>query len=369
MLYLLTLQSLIGALVFLVRRPHHVSNYILSVWFVINALNFVGLLIPGGLSSYIKIGYMPFLFLNGPLFLFYVLSLIQINFRFQWKHALHLFPFVFVSIYRLISISESVQPSSFYEVQMPLRYLIIYVLLSLSVGVYLVIIFVLLNRHKNNIKNYFASKSQRFTLDWVNVVLLVFAVSSVFEFWAPLLPLGQVLAADKVFWFNQFNLGMFAFLLLIFGLLQPAIYVQEPVNKEERIAESKKYVRSGLNKQQLTNIGQSIQQYIETQKPYLNPDYNLEQMAKDLNITRQNLSQTINDEIGKNFYQLINEFRVAEFKKYLNDPKMNHITFLGLAYEAGFNSKSSFYRVFKEITGETPTEFREKIKRNDPEPI
>lgn len=89
--------------------------------------------------------------------------------------------------------------------------------------------------------------------------------------------------------------------------------------------------------------------------------------AKDLNITRQNLSQAINDEIGKNFYQLINEFRVTEFKKYLNDPKMNHITFLGLAYEAGFNSKSSFYRVFKEITGETPTEFRQRIKRDDPQ--
>jgi len=116
----------------------------------------------------------------------------------------------------------------------------------------------------------------------------------------------------------------------------------------------------------LSEIGQTIQQYLESQKPYLNSEYNLELMAKDLNVTRQNLSQTINDELGKNFYQLINEFRVTAFKKYLNDPKMNHITFLGLAYEAGFNSKSSFYRVFKEITGETPTEFRQKIKRDDP---
>jgi AraC-like DNA-binding protein len=367
MLYLLTLQSLIAALVFSLRKPRHISNYILSFWFIINALNFIGILIPGGLSSYIKIGYLPFLFLNGPVFLFYVLSQIKIDFRFRRIHALHLLPFLFVSIYRLITISESVQPSFFYKAEMPLKHLIIYSLICLSVIIYLAVIFVLLLRHKKNIANYFSSKSRRFTLDWVIVVLIIFAVSNILEYFAPLVPGLQNLGGDSTFWFNQFNLGMLGFLLLVFGLLQPAIYVDKPVNMEERKEEASKYIRSGLSKQQLSDIGQTIHQYIETQKPYLNPEYNLELMAKDLNITRQNLSQAINDEIGKNFYQLINEFRVTEFKRYLNDPKMNHITFLGLAYEAGFNSKSSFYRVFKEITGETPTEFRQKIKRDDPQ--
>jgi len=366
MLYLLTIQSLISALVFSFRRPRHISNYILSFWFIINALNFVGILIPGGLSSYIKIGYLPFLFLNGPVFLFYVLSLIRIDFRFEWKHALHLLPFLFVSIYRLIRISESVNPAVFYKVEMPLKYLIIYSSICLSVIIYLAVILFLLLRHKKNIANYFSRKSQSFTLDWVIAVLIIIAASNIFEYFAPLLPGFQNLGNDSVFWFNQFNLGMLGFILLVFGLLQPTIYRDKPVNMEERKEEAGKYIRSGLTKQQLSEIGQTIQQYLESQKPYLNSEYNLELMAKDLNVTRQNLSQTINDELGKNFYQLINEFRVTAFKKYLNDPKMNHITFLGLAYEAGFNSKSSFYRVFKEITGETPTEFRQKIKRDDP---
>jgi len=369
MLYLLTLQSLISALVFLLRRPRHISNSILSLWFIINALNFIGILVPGGLSSYIKIGYLPFLFLNGPVFFFYVLSLINIDFKFKWTHALHLIPFLVVSIYRLISISESVRPSFFYKVEMPLKYFILYALICLSVLIYLVVVFILLLRHKHNIANYFSSKSQRFTLDWVIVLMIIIAVSNVFEYFAPLLPGLQSVGGNSEFWFNQFNLGMLGFLLLVLGLLQPAIYVDKPVNMEERKAESQnsKYIRSGLSNEQLTQIGQTIRSYIESQKPYLNPDYNLELMAKDLNINRQNLSQTINDEIGKNFYQLINEFRVTEFKKYLNDPKMNHITFLGLAYEAGFNSKSSFYRLFKEITGETPTEYRQRIKREEPQ--
>jgi AraC-like DNA-binding protein len=195
--------------------------------------------------------------------------------------------------------------------------------------------------------------------------MIIIAVSNIFEYFAPLVPNFLQLAVDRGFWFNQFNLGMLGFLLLVFGLLQQTIYIDHPVNLEERKEQNQpsKYTRSGLNKQQLSQNALTIQKYIETNKPYLNPDYNLELMARDLNITRQNLSQTINDEMGKNFYQLINEFRVAAFKQYLNDPKMSHINFLGLAYEAGFNSKSSFYRLFKEITGETPTGYRQRLNR------
>ena len=251
--------------------------------------------------------------------------------------------------------------------EMPLKFFVIYALICSSIIVYLVVIFILLLRHKKNISNYFSNKSHRFTLDWVIVVIIIITLSNIIGYFGPLIPGLQNLGGNSVFWFNQFNLGMLGFLLLVFGLLQPAIYIDKPVNLEERKEEANKYIRSGLSKQQLSEIGQTISTYIEIQKPYLNPEYNLELMAKDLNITRQNLSQAINDEIGKNFYQLINEFRVTEFKTYLNNPKMNHITFLGLSYEAGFNSKSSFYRVFKEITGETPTEYRLRIKRNDPQ--
>ena len=204
MLYLLILQSIISALVFSLRRPGHISNYILSLWFVVNGLNFVGVLIPGGLSSYIKVGYLPFLFLNGPVFYFYVMSLINIDFKFRWKHSLHLLPFVFVSIYRLLTISESVNPAVFYQLGMPLKYLIIYTLICLSVIIYLIVIFALLLQHKKNIANYFSNKSQRFTLDWVIAVLIIISVSNIFEYFAPLLPGLQNLGGNSVFWFNHF---------------------------------------------------------------------------------------------------------------------------------------------------------------------
>lgn len=377
MLYLLTLQSIISAFVFVFRTPKHISNYILAIWFIINAMGFVNFLIPQGLASYIEIGYIPFLFLNGPILFFYVKSLITINFRFKWKHALHLIPFFLLCIYRLATFDLSENPTFYYVNPMPLKYLILYFFITSSLIIYLTAIFVLVTLHRRNIGNYFSNVSQRQTLTWVNIVMNIIAISYIIKYFAPLMP-ELLLGTNTVFWYNQFNLGLLGFLILVCGLLQPEIYIDKPVNQEEReefegIEELEgniqqlhgaKYTRSGLSKEELFEMSQTIQKYILISKPYLNPDYSLELMAKDLNITRQNLSQAINDEIGKNFYQLINEFRVNEFKKYLIDPKMSHITFLGLAYEAGFNSKSSFYRLFKEITGETPTEYSQRLKSN-----
>lgn len=360
MLYLLFFQSLISAGLFLLKSPKHPSNLLLAGWFVVNSLNFLGMLLPDGLTSYIIIGYLPFLFLNGPIFYFYVKSLATVDFRFKKTDLFHLVPFVFVSIYRLVSITESVSPASFYHLGMPPRYLLIYSLISLSVLTYLVLVILLWRKHKNNLRNYFSSSSRKRTLDSVVVMIVLFALSIIAEFFAPLIPGLSTHAETSIFWFNQFNLGMLAFLWLIVGLMQPAIFRQVPVNAEERKEENARYQKSGLNKESKEAYRQTILAYLATQKPYLNPEYNLETMARDLNITRQNLSQTINDELGKNFYQLINEYRVMEFKRLLSDSGMKHLTFTGLAYESGFNSKSAFYRVFREITGETPTKFKQK---------
>lgn len=102
-------------------------------------------------------------------------------------------------------------------------------------------------------------------------------------------------------------------------------------------------------------------QYLKGKKPYLNPDYSLQMMAEDLNISRHKLSEAINNGQKKNIYKLINEFRVEEVKEMLVNPAFNHFTVLGIGLECGFNSKTSFNRIFKEETGLTPTEYKRAI--------
>jgi AraC-like DNA-binding protein len=84
-------------------------------------------------------------------------------------------------------------------------------------------------------------------------------------------------------------------------------------------------------------------------------------MAEDLNMSRHKLSHVINIGLQKNFYKLINEFRIEEVKDMLVNPKFKHYTVLGIGLECGFNSKTSFNRIFKEETGFTPTEYKRTV--------
>lgn len=363
MLYLIIIQSILSALVFVCLKPtKHVSNNIIALWFCINALNFMGLLMPGFLNDYIGIGFLPFLFLIGPIFFFYILSLVKLDFRFKWLDILHILPFLLLSLSRFFIYKESFAPSFYFDGHMSMKFLSIYILISISITAYLIAIYVMLVKHRRNIKNYFSSTPNEIKLDWVFVIISLISLSYIFLIYVPLLDIFTLSIDQKIFWFDQFNQGLLAFILLVFGLLQPIIYNNNPVNTEERKNnEINKLVKVGLSKAELETMANKIINYLENKKPYLDPEYNLESMARDLNITRQNISLTINDTIGKNFYQLINEYRVEEFKQLVLDSKFNHITLLGLAYDSGFNSKSSFNRIFKEITGSTPSAYKNEF--------
>ena len=101
--------------------------------------------------------------------------------------------------------------------------------------------------------------------------------------------------------------------------------------------------------------------HMAEKKPYLYPELSLSTLAKDMNMSRSQLSQLINDGIGENFYDFINKHRVEEVKKLMTDPEMTNFSLLGIAFEAGFKSKSTFNLIFKRFTGLTPTEYRKNL--------
>jgi AraC-like DNA-binding protein len=80
-------------------------------------------------------------------------------------------------------------------------------------------------------------------------------------------------------------------------------------------------------------------------------------------IPRHQLSQAINSCYTGNFFDLINDYRIEAFKQFASQPEKRHLSLLGIAQEAGFNSKASFYSVFKKKTGMTPSEYLETQSR------
>ena len=99
-----------------------------------------------------------------------------------------------------------------------------------------------------------------------------------------------------------------------------------------------------------------------SQKPYLNSKLTIDDLANMLDISKRNLSNAINNETEANIYSYINDYRICEFKKLAQNPKMDYLSIEGLAQKVGFNSKSSFNTYFKKATGQTPSKFRNEAR-------
>jgi AraC-like DNA-binding protein len=99
-------------------------------------------------------------------------------------------------------------------------------------------------------------------------------------------------------------------------------------------------------------------------KPYLEPKLSLVTLAEYLDISPNHLSQVINQYEGKNFYDFVNHHRVEEFKERAQNPKNMNFSLLAIAFDSGFNSKSSFNEVFKKNVGKTPTQYLNSVNNS-----
>lgn len=118
-----------------------------------------------------------------------------------------------------------------------------------------------------------------------------------------------------------------------------------------------KYEKSTLTDESATNIHQDLIRIMQSEQLYKNPDLTLDELSEALSVLPNHLSQVINSLENKTFYDYINQLRVNEFIGLISKVDNKKYTLLSLAFECGFNSKSSFNRNFKKVTGLTPSEY------------
>ncbi|MCF2875734.1 MULTISPECIES: helix-turn-helix domain-containing protein [unclassified Tenacibaculum] len=126
--------------------------------------------------------------------------------------------------------------------------------------------------------------------------------------------------------------------------LKEDIVTKRKLFKEEELVEYKSQLNALMKEQQL----------------YLNSDINLASLSEHMNITPHQLSYIINKGFNQNFYQFINGYRVNKAKSLLLDNSSDKLSILGIAFEAGFNSKTAFNTTFKKFTNKTPSEFKKE---------
>jgi AraC-like DNA-binding protein len=117
-------------------------------------------------------------------------------------------------------------------------------------------------------------------------------------------------------------------------------------------------LKAGLTEAELAVWKQRVLRYFDQEKPYLNPELSLSDIAEQLKTNTSVLSAVINSGFDKNFNDFVNSYRIEDFKTKINTPQYKHLTLLAVAFDCGFNSKTTFNRAFKKLVGQNPSEFQ-----------
>ena len=344
------------------------ANQILAALLLLICIEMIIVLINEALLDLYTIRVLPYTY--GPLLLLYARFMTSekpsFNPRYLWNFA----PFFIFLIASLIFIDQPVMNGTdgFLVEDRFISFRIIYAIaFFVSITSYSVATFVEIRRHQKHLMEVVSYSSGKITLQWLTGLSITFYAGYVVMF-----IFGGVDILVDFMPFDPYEtsfigLTILTFLFTIFGFHQPSIF--EEVVKEHEVAveinpeesEQKKYARSGLKKKDVARYIKLLENHMEKDKPYKDRELTIFDLSDQLQIPRHFLSEVINEHLGKNFYTLVNEYRLEEVKKRMLDPAFKHLTILAIAYDAGFNSKSSFNTIFKQKTGMTPTQYLNTI--------
>jgi len=365
-LYIGITQSFFAGLMIASKRAPTKADRILAAWLFLIAIEMGFALINESIIPLYEFVFIPFTY--GPLLYLYIKYQTIENFKFNWKYLLHFLPFLLVFISAILLRGRPVMRlDNFWDTDPFLSFRLIYGFsFFLSITAYSIIAFVMINRHQRNMKNLVSYTSGKITLSWLLVVSISFYLTYVSVF---ILGMYIIFARDPGYdptVPSYFGLTFFAFAFSFYGFKQPGIFNEILALPKPRITSDveengseAKYERSGLKGEEAKKILDQLLDYMKDSRPYLDVDLSIHDISRELEIPRHYLTQVINGMLGKNFYTLINEYRLEEVKKLLVDKDHAKYTLTSIAFEAGFSSKSSFNSVFRNATGMTPTQFRE----------
>lgn len=290
-------------------------------------------------------------FAFGPLLYLYVCAITNKGFHFRPLIWLHFVPVVLQAAFYWYMCFQSyhVKYNVWYHVHQPVTYRIEYDGTWLSLAIYLW----LATRHFIKYRLWLADNYSNITrrqLNWLRLSLLTLIL--VCMAW-----LFEAFLRDFRNTYYQYDVSTNLLCIVIFcigilGMQQGSVNISFTEEK----ADIPFKVAAGAD----AGVMRLIEQAMLNHRLYLNPELTLADVAKHLNLPPRVVSAAINAASGKAFNTYVNRHRVDEIKQRLQTADLGKFTLLGIAFESGFNSKTSFNRTFKEFTGCSPSDFLKK---------
>ncbi len=145
------------------------------------------------------------------------------------------------------------------------------------------------------------------------------------------------------------------FWLGILGYLRPEIFSGA---WSPRFFTGSKYRHSTLTDSAAASLERALLEHMEKTTPFLDPELRLPTLAEQLHTSPHHLSQVLNSRLGMPFPAFINRYRIRQARQLLSLPEGRDMRILDVAYQSGFNNKTTFYKAFKADTGLSPSQFR-----------
>ncbi len=200
---------------------------------------------------------------------------------------------------------------------------------------------------------------------WIRHFLIAYFIFIAVDMGLTIMELSIGAQYDKMWWVYLTNFGLIYY-ISIYG------FYNRPMNTLDfdipKISDSANNIEESTTQQlfsenEINDWKVKIQTFIEANQPYLNPDLRLSELAQHFNLHISHLSTLINLCFNQNFNDLINAYRIETFIQKIDEGQLQHFTLMSLAYDSGFNSKTTFNRAFKKHTGVSPTEFLKKSRK------
>ncbi len=392
-------QAVFSAFLFYTKGSKRTHDRILILWLLTIALRFLLIAteqIHGEFfDAEFSIGLVPFTF--GPFLFLYTKYLINPKKQFSPPEALHFAPFlVLVSIYFIVFKDRFILKAFAFSISISTFFLVTSV-------IYTAMVFWYLRKFRKTIRpNVFSYDTTSNRLFWLNYISVIFLITYVIYFITKFYSAFSGADSAGLETIPSIGLMIMTYSVSYFAIKQPNLFKDEAefeddeglyrrkvsdvianMKQEETAPESlaeavvppietPKPEETGVPapavpKTEVQELSpekakqlQKMQQYMLSAKPFLNPELTLQDLSAKLNIPKHQLTMLFNNHLGKNFFEYINEYRIEETKLRMLDPAYEHLTLVAIAYECGFNSKSTFNTFFKHATGLTPTEWRKK---------